>query len=97
MSKQVMEPECALCNRLVSTVSWHHLLPKAEGGKHTETVPLCQPCHSTIHRTFTNRQLAKQYSKMEELKKAPELQPYLEWIKTRKVERLQHRKGKRSR
>src|SRR5690349_2248756 len=49
---------CALCEREVSRVSRHHLVPKSEGG--TFTVDLCAACHKTLHSFFTNRTLAKE-------------------------------------
>ncbi len=86
---------CELCNREVDLVTKHHLLPKQEGGKHTETVDLCQPCHSTIHRTFTNRELACQFTTVQALQQAEPLQKYLSWIRNKKnITRLANRRGK---
>jgi hypothetical protein len=76
-------------------VSLHHLVPKEEGGRHGPTVPLCQPCHTTIHLVFTNRELAQQFDTVEKLKAAPALQKYLTWIRNRKLERISNRRGKR--
>jgi hypothetical protein len=86
---------CALCERQVKSVSRHHLLPKSKGGKHTETVPLCQPCHSTIHRTFTNKELAENYTTVEALREAENLQKYLNWIKDRPIERISNRRKRK--
>ncbi|TAE20067.1 MAG: HNH endonuclease [Bacteroidetes bacterium] len=79
---------CELCEREVGRTSRHHLLPKQKGGKHTKTVDLCQPCHSTIHHTFTNTELARQYTTVEALRDSEQMQVYLEWIRKRRVERL---------
>ncbi len=81
-------PICELCEREVKRTSKHHLLPKSKGGKHTKTVALCQPCHSSIHHHIDNKTLAKQYTDLQTLKNAEELQVYLEWIKKRNVEKL---------
>ncbi len=81
-------PTCELCEREVNRTSKHHLLPKSRGGKHTKTVHLCQPCHSSIHHHIDNKTLSKQYTTLENLKMAEELQVYLEWIKKRDIERL---------
>jgi hypothetical protein len=81
-------PICELCEREVERTSRHHLLPKQKGGKHTRTVDLCQPCHSTIHRTFTNTELARQFTTIEALREAEQMAVYLEWIRRRRVERL---------
>ncbi|MCU0354618.1 MAG: HNH endonuclease [Cytophagales bacterium] len=92
MADQPSEQTCALCQRTVSTVSKHHLVPKEEGGRYSETVPLCQPCHSTIHGTFTNKELKKTYHTIEALRAAEQLQAYLQWISRSKVERIRNRR-----
>jgi hypothetical protein len=79
---------CQLCEREVNRTSKHHLKPKSRGGKHTPTADLCQPCHKTIHKTFTNKELARNYVTLESLKEAPKLQIYLAWIKNKKIEKL---------
>lgn len=79
---------CELCGREVSGVSRHHLLPLQKGGKYSATVLLCQPCHSTLHHTFTNTELAQKYNTIEKLKQAEELQHYLKWIANKSLERI---------
>ncbi len=79
---------CELCERTVSRTSKHHLVPKQKGGKYGPTIDLCQPCHSTLHHTFSNKELASQYASLAALKEAPALQKYLNWIKKRNIERL---------
>lgn len=80
--------KCTLCEREVEEVSKHHLIPKQKGGKYGPTTDLCQPCHKTIHHTFTNKELAEKYNSIEKLQSAKALQKYLHWIKKRKIERL---------
>ncbi len=79
---------CELCEREVARTSRHHLLPKQKGGKHTITADLCQPCHGTIHRTFTNTELARHFTTLEALRNAEKMFVYLQWIRKRKVEKL---------
>ncbi|HEX8546060.1 MAG TPA: HNH endonuclease signature motif containing protein [Cytophagaceae bacterium] len=86
---------CGLCERVVSTTSKHHLIPKQEGGKHTLTVGLCQPCHTNIHLFIPNKVLAKKYYTIELLRSAPELQNYLAWIKNKTLERISNRSRKK--
>ena len=76
-------------------MSKHHLLPKQKGGKHTETVDLCQPCHSTIHLTFTNRDLALLYNTIPALRSAEALQKYLNWVRPKRIRRISNSRGKR--
>ncbi|MDO1445613.1 HNH endonuclease signature motif containing protein [Rhodocytophaga aerolata] len=86
---------CALCERQVQKVTYHHLIPKQKGGKHTETVPLCQPCHTTLHVTFSNTELANRYNSIPVLQQAEPLQKYLGWIKTKRIEKISQKKKRR--
>jgi 5-methylcytosine-specific restriction protein A len=84
---------CGLCERAVQHTSRHHLVPREEGGRYGETVDLCQPCHSSVHRFLTNRALAQQYHTVEALRAAEELQGYLGWIRKNKVEKIRNRRA----
>ncbi|RYD70082.1 MAG: HNH endonuclease [Sphingobacteriales bacterium] len=88
-------PLCELCCREVIDVSRHHLTPKQKGGKHMPTVNLCQPCHTTLHHTFSNAELARIYNSVEKLLAAAPLQNYLSWIKTKSLERIPVKKRKK--
>jgi hypothetical protein len=68
-------------------ITLHHLLPKQKGGKADNRVPLCRPCHKQIHATFGNGQLATLYTDLGTLRQAPQLQPFLEWIRKQKPDR----------
>jgi HNH endonuclease len=59
----------ALCERDVSRVTKHHVVPKSEGGK--LTVDLCPACHKTLHSFITNETLAKELSSIEALRNDP--------------------------
>ena len=87
--------QCGLCEREVQATSRHHLVPREEGGKHGPTVELCQPCHSSVHRFLSNRDLARCYSSVESLRSAAELQTYLHWIRRQRVERIANRRGRK--
>jgi 5-methylcytosine-specific restriction protein A len=88
-------PLCGLCEREVQATSRHHLVPREEGGKYGPTVDLCQPCHSSVHRFLTNRDLARRYPSIELLRSAEELQTYLNWIRRQRIERIANRRGRR--
>jgi 5-methylcytosine-specific restriction protein A len=85
---------CGLCERAVQQTSRHHLVPREEGGRYGDIVDLCQPCHSSVHRFLTNKELARQYSTVEALRGAEELQGYLGWIRKTRVEKIRNRRGK---
>ena len=88
------KPVCSLCERPVQSTSRHHLVPREEGGRHGPTVDLCQPCHSSVHRFLSNRDLARRYPTVEALREADELQTYLRWIRRQRVERIRNRRGR---
>jgi 5-methylcytosine-specific restriction enzyme A len=85
---------CELCEREVQQVSRHHLIPREEGGRYGATAELCQPCHSTLHLTFNNKELAVLYNSIPALKEAEPLQKYLRWVKTKRLERISNRRGR---
>lgn len=85
---------CELCGREVQQVSKHHLVPREEGGRYGPTADLCQPCHSTLHLHFTNRELAVLYNTIPALQQAEPLQKYLNWVKTKRLERIKNRRGR---
>jgi len=95
MASGESEKICALCQRAVNTVTWHHLVPKDEGGRYSETIAVCQPCHSTIHHLFTNKELKKTFFTIESLQAAERLQTYLQWIRNTGLERITNRNKRR--
>lgn len=87
-------PVCELCEREVQSTSRHHLVPREEGGRYAATAGLCQPCHSTLHLAFSNRDLATKYNTIAALQKAEPLQKYLQWVKGKRLERISNKRGK---
>ena len=71
---------CELCNRSVSTLTKHHLIPLEKGGKKFETLSLCPTCHKQIHALFTNRELATHFHTLESLKRDQKIIKYLRFI-----------------
>lgn len=70
---------CALCERpLGARAEWHHLIPKSEGGR--DTVPLHPICHRTIHATFGNARLARDFATIAALRADPAIARFLTWI-----------------
>lgn len=94
MGSKKEELICELCEREVQELSRHHLVPREEGGRYGATAELCQPCHSTLHLTFSNRELAVHYNSIPALQKAEQLQKYLKWVKTKRLERISNRRGR---
>ncbi|WP_439881843.1 HNH endonuclease [Pontibacter sp. MBLB2868] len=95
MAKKQEQQVCELCGRDVQNLSRHHLIPREEGGRYGATAELCQPCHSTVHLKFSNRELAVTYNSIPALQKAEPLQKYLKWVKGKRIERISNSRGKR--
>jgi len=94
MAKRQEETVCELCGREVQLLSRHHLVPREEGGRYGATADLCQPCHSTVHLTFSNRDLATLYHTIPALQAAEALQKYLKWVRNKRVMRISNRRGR---
>ena len=86
---------CELCEREVESISKHHLIPKQKGGTFGPIANLCAACHSTLHNTYTNQELALLYNSVEKLKEAEALQKYLKWIRKQSKERIKNSPRKR--
>ena len=80
---------CSLCQRLVPPhlITLHHLKPKERGGRAEHRTPLCKPCHKQLHATYSNKRLDQELASIPSLRRAPELQPFLTWIKRQKPDR----------
>lgn len=87
---------CELCEREVTILTRHHLIPKSKGGKNKGTIQVCLTCKDQIH-IIPNKDLAEHYNTLEKLKNAPELKTYLKWIKKQKKERVIIRTKKKRR
>ena len=71
--------DCWLCGRALGLrVEWHHPIPKSRKGR--ETVPVHRICHRTIHKLFTNKELARDFHTAEKLAERPEMARFLDWI-----------------
>jgi hypothetical protein len=74
---------CGLCGRSFDRdrLTKHHCLPREKGGTHEDVELLCPQCHSMVHCTYENNTLARNYASLAELRQAPELQPYIRWVR----------------
>ena len=69
---------CPLCGRqmvLGASIDEHHILPKSQGGKTKQQIH--RICHRKIHATFSDRELAKNYSNWSALQQHPEIASFL--------------------
>lgn len=92
---------CPLCGRILGTVNVeeHHLIPKTFKG--TETVDIHKICHRTIHATFTERELEKDFNTIAKILTHPAILKFVKWVKSKPPEyydctkETKVRKGKR--
>ncbi|WP_034384632.1 HNH endonuclease [Deinococcus sp. YIM 77859] len=79
---------CALCGRETPVLTEHHLVPRSQGRRQgvkvheLPTVLLCPACHKFLHRTFTNAELAGEYSSLEALLAHGDVQRFVTWLRT---------------
>lgn len=74
---------CGLCGRGFTRagLTKHHCLPKSRGGTTDDIELICSQCHGMVHATFTNRTLEALYPTLAELRRAPELEAFIKWVR----------------
>jgi hypothetical protein len=74
---------CSLCERPFDRkqLTKHHCRPRQKGGSQEDVELLCPQCHGMVHATYTNATLAELYPTIELLRAAPELAPFLRWVR----------------
>ena len=103
-----MEPEstCELCEREIELTK-HHLIPRKTHKKsyvkkrftkeecEHNILWVCRDCHSQIHATLTESELAKEYYTKELLLEEPSIKKFVIWVRKHKPK--SHIKVRRSR
>jgi len=83
---------CAICGR-AAPVTRHHLAPRSQHGRLRKrprrgggerdlsaTIPLCAACHSTVHRLFSEKELAASRDTLEKLLADESVARWREWL-----------------
>jgi len=91
--EETVEESCQLCGRTNLPLTRHHLIPRSRHNKartqrrfsRTEMsgdiAMLCRPCHSQIHKIFTNHELANYYHTIARLQEHSEVEKFVNWVK----------------
>lgn len=78
-------PDCPLCGRPIvpgPSADLHHRVPRSEGGR-TEPdnlATLHRICHRKLHASFSERELAREFSDWAALRAHPEIAAFVRWV-----------------
>jgi 5-methylcytosine-specific restriction enzyme A len=88
---------CGLCERPFARthLTKHHCLPRSRGGTQDDVALICSQCHGMIHATYTNATLAGVYPTLDDLRRAPELAPFLRWVRKQPPSRRKRNHSRR--
>ncbi|KXN68992.1 hypothetical protein CONCODRAFT_79537 [Conidiobolus coronatus NRRL 28638] len=87
---------CELCEREMP-LTFHHLIPRethshlAKKGTFTKDdmrtrgTNICRPCHTHLHRTYDNLELAINYNTVEKLLESEKVCKFIEYISKQKI------------
>ena len=85
----IAETDCLVCERSGLKLTRHHVIPREvhkslakkfrPGVNLNETIVICRMCHSTIHRLFTNVELAMTYNTLDMLLTDDRFVKYAKW------------------
>ena len=72
-------PACWLCGRPTGkTIVSHHPVPKSRGGR--DVVPMHPICQQTVTATFTNSELERYGTEVDQLLANPAVRKFVEWV-----------------
>lgn len=92
-------PACELCQRSGLKLTRHHLIPRKRHRRRSALVRfdrdemchrialLCQPCHSTVHATLSEKELEAAFHTLDALAGHPEIQKFVAWVKKQPTDR----------
>ncbi|MGP1351867.1 MAG: HNH endonuclease [Parasphingopyxis sp.] len=87
---------CFLCERpLGRRIEWHHPVPKSKGGR--DRVPVHPICHRTIHRHFTNAELARIGADAVAIRSDSEIEKFVAWLANKPPDFHAATRGRRKR
>ena len=95
LGKPPRPQHCQLCQRQTPHLTVHHLFPKSRH-RDTKLVKLhckqrlrlavewlCYACHKHLHRMINERDLAYHYCSLEKLQAHPDIDEFVQWLRTK--------------
>lgn len=75
---------CPVCLRNIKSqhMTYHHFLPKSEGGELEHTMRICKTCHDVLHYYIPLEEVSK-YETPELLESHEEYKEYMKWIRNK--------------
>ena len=85
---------CVLCGSQ-ERITFHHLIPKSchtnkwfkknfdKTDMRERGVDLCRPCHSFLHKKFSEKVLGRELNTLEKIQDNPVIQTYVAWASKR--------------
>ena len=94
-----------MCEREVSFLTQHHLIPRAEHRRKKRrpgltqvflntVIWICAPCHKNIHAVLTERELADEHNSVETLLAYPGIAKFTAWVRKQADAPIRVRKSK---
>ncbi len=90
---------CPLCEREIPPAleSRHHLVPKLKGGAHGPVAILHRICHTKIHTSLSEAEIAQHYDTIAKLREHPEIRRFIAWIAKRPIDHQSRNRRSRRR
>lgn len=92
---QTIQNQCLICGRELGeprSISKHHLIPVAKGGRSTPTILIHNICHQKIHSLFSLKELKEEYNSVEKLTNHEEIRKFTKWVSKKDKNFYQHNK-----
>lgn len=92
MPKGGEEGKCELCGN-IKTLSFHHLIPRSTHKNKwfrknftkdemlLKGLKVCRGCHSFLHKTYTEKELGKNFNTKEKILSDEKLMKYISWAR----------------
>lgn len=86
----MVDKHCEICGT-ANTITFHHLIPRTchrnkwfkkqftKDEMQTRGINVCRKCHSFIHKTFSEKELGRNFNTLEKILENEVIQKYRKW------------------